>query len=94
MPYDITLCPGKNCPIQKNCYRFTAEIIGRQDFFVEPPYSFVNNCCEYFISNLPDESAIRVKAYEIWQKKGCPGDKAWENWLEAEKELKTYTPSP
>ncbi|WP_083468705.1 DUF2934 domain-containing protein [Nostoc piscinale] len=47
----------------------------------------MNNCCEYFISNLPDESAIRVKAYEIWQKMGCPHDKAWENWLEAEKEL-------
>lgn len=87
MPYDITLCPGQNCPIQNNCYRFTAEVLGRQDFFVEAPYSFNKNSCEYFIDNRPDENKIRMKAYEIWQRMGYPNGKAIEHWLQAEKEL-------
>jgi hypothetical protein len=37
MPYDITLCPGQNCPIKQNCSRFTDEILGRQDFLAKLP---------------------------------------------------------
>jgi len=87
MPEDITMCPGKSCPIKQNCYRFTAEILGRQDFFVEAPYSFSDDYCRYFISNRPDENTIRMKAYFIWQSMGYPDGKALEHWLQAEQEL-------
>jgi hypothetical protein len=87
MPNDITMCPGQNCPIKQNCSRFTNEILGRQDFFGEAPYSFTTNFCSYFISNRPDEEQIRLKAYGIWQKMGYPNGKPVEHWLQAEKEL-------
>jgi hypothetical protein len=84
---DIILCTGDNCPVKNNCYRFTAKISGRQDFFGHAPYNFGNNCCEYFISNRPDEAQIRLRAYEIWQQMGCSDGKSTEHWLQAEKEL-------
>lgn len=87
MPYDMTMCPGQNCPIKQNCSRFTDEILGRQDFFGEAPYNFTTNSCEYFISNHPDENKIRLKAYEIWQQMGYPNGKSVEHWLQAVKEL-------
>ncbi|OUL30553.1 hypothetical protein BV378_03445 [Nostoc sp. RF31YmG] len=87
MPYDITMCPGQNCPIKQDCYRFTAEILGRQDFFGTDPYSFTTNSCDYFISNRPDDDKIRLKAYEIWQKSGYSDGNSVEHWLQAEKEL-------
>lgn len=87
MPYDTTLCPGTNCPIKQNCYRFTAEILGRQNFFAQAPYNLTANSCEYFISNRPDEDKIRLKAYEIWRQISCPDGKSVECWLQAEKEL-------
>ena len=87
MPYDITLCPGKSCPIQKNCYRFTAKIPGRKNFFVKAPYQIKTNSCEHFISNRASENQIRLKAYQIWQQMGCPNVKSVECWLQAEKEL-------
>ncbi|MDJ0619762.1 MAG: DUF2934 domain-containing protein [Calothrix sp. MO_192.B10] len=87
MPYDIILCPGKHCPIKQNCYRFTLEVLGRQDFFAEIPYNFTNNSCKHFIPNRPDEDDIRLKAYEIWQRNGYPDGKSLEHWLQAEQEL-------
>ncbi|BAY11820.1 DUF2934 domain-containing protein [Calothrix sp. NIES-2098] len=87
MPYDIIMCPGQSCPIKHDCYRFTSEILGRQDFFGTDPYSFSTNSCEYFISNRPDEDSIRLKAYEIWQKSGYADGKSVEHWLQAEREL-------
>jgi hypothetical protein len=33
MSYDVTVCTGGDCPIKENCHRFTAERLGRQDFF-------------------------------------------------------------
>lgn len=87
MPYDITLCPGENCPIKQNCYRFTLEVVGRQNFFTQIPYSSNTNSCKHFISNLPSEEKIRIKAYQIWQQMGCPNGQSLEYWLQAEKEL-------
>ncbi|MBD2201222.1 DUF2934 domain-containing protein [Calothrix sp. FACHB-1219] len=87
MPYDITLCPGQNCPIKQECYRFTAEILGRQDFFGTPPYKLTTNSCEFFITNRPNEAQIRRLAYTIWEKTGYPEGKSVEHWLQAEKEL-------
>ena len=87
MPYDITLCPGKNCPIRQNCYRFTDKIPGRKNFFASVPYQVTTNSCDYFISNRPDDNKIRLKADQIWQQMGCPNHKSVEYWLQAEKEL-------
>ncbi|MEO0933465.1 MAG: DUF2934 domain-containing protein [Cyanobacteria bacterium J06641_2] len=87
MPDDITLCPGENCPIKQNCYRFTLQVMGRQNFFTQIPYNSSTNSCKHFISNLPREEKIRIKAYEIWQQMGCPSSQSLECWLKAEKEL-------
>jgi hypothetical protein len=88
MPYDITLCRGKNCPIKQNCYRFTIEIHGRQNFFAQEPYNYTTKECEHFISNDPSENKIRLKADEIWQRMGYPNGKSVECWLQAQKESK------
>ncbi|MGB3755370.1 MAG: DUF2934 domain-containing protein [Rivularia sp. (in: cyanobacteria)] len=87
MSYDITLCLGKNCPIKQSCYRFTAKIPGKKNFFARIPYNFTTNSCEHLIGNRPDEDKIRLKAYQIWQQMGCPNGKSLECWLQAEKEL-------
>jgi hypothetical protein len=87
MPYDITLCPGQNCPIKQRCYRFSAKVRGRKNFFAKVPYIFNTNSCEYFIINRLDEDRIRLKAYEIWQQMGCPNGYSIQCWLQAEKEL-------
>lgn len=45
---DLTLCPGKNCPIKDNCYRYRAipsEYL--QSYYTEPP--FVGNECDRLI---------------------------------------------
>ncbi|MBC8110778.1 MAG: DUF2934 domain-containing protein [Verrucomicrobia bacterium] len=86
MSSDITLCAGGDCPIKQKCYRFLAEILGRQDFFGQLPYNFDTNSCEYFWENRPDKGEIRLRAYQIWQEKGCPEGKSTEIWLQAEKE--------
>jgi hypothetical protein len=30
------------------------------------------------------ENAIRLSAYLQWEAEGCPGDSAWDYWLDAE----------
>ena len=87
MSYDITLCPGQGCPVKENCFRFTAEVLGRQDFFGRLPYNFDTRSCEYFISNRPSEEQIRQRAFQIWQQAGCPDGKAVDCWVMAEREL-------
>ena len=32
---------------------------------------------------------IAIRAYELWEKHGKPGNEALDNWLEAERELMT-----
>ncbi len=92
MPYDITMCPGKDCPIKNDCYRFTAEIVWRQDFFGATPYDFKANSCKHFWNNHPSkEEQVRKLAYQIWQREGCPNGRSWEHWMQAEKEFKEQT---
>ncbi|OKH28272.1 hypothetical protein NIES2101_43690 [Calothrix sp. HK-06] len=81
------MCSGQNCPIRQDCYRFTAKILGRQDFFGQVPYNFNINCCEFFMSNRPTDTQIRLRAYEIWEKMGNPDGKSTEHWFQAETEL-------
>ncbi|MBN3947467.1 MAG: hypothetical protein HWQ38_13745 [Nostoc sp. NMS7] len=68
MPYDITMCPGQNCPLKQNCSRFTDEILGRQDFFGEAPYNFITNSCEHFISNRPDVFIQAMQLCGAWDR--------------------------
>lgn len=37
----------------------------------------------------PDQSAIALRAWEIWQREGCPEGRALDHWLMAERELVT-----
>lgn len=36
----------------------------------------------------PNPTDIAMRAYYIWQSKGCPTGQELENWLEAEAQLK------
>ena len=35
-----------------------------------------------------DGAAIAVRAYELWQERGCPDGSDWTDWFKAESELK------
>jgi hypothetical protein len=35
-----------------------------------------------------DASLIRIRAYQIWQARGCPGGSNEEDWFIAEQELR------
>jgi hypothetical protein len=35
----------------------------------------------------PDRSLVAQRAYEIWQREGCPEGRDMEHWLRAESEL-------
>ena len=43
---DITMCNGKNCPLRKKCYRYTATPGHWQSYFTETPIK--NGECEYY----------------------------------------------
>ena len=46
---DITKCSGKNCPLSKNCYRYTSVANDLwQSYFTEVPFNKETNDCEYF----------------------------------------------
>lgn len=48
---DITKCPGKNCTLKEECYRFTApDNEYRQSVFVNTPQQ-KDGVCEEFWSN-------------------------------------------
>jgi hypothetical protein len=34
------------------------------------------------------QQMIREMAYRIWERKGKPSGKDWENWLQAEKQIR------
>ena len=34
------------------------------------------------------QQQIREMAYHIWERKGKPSGKDWENWLQAEKQIR------
>ena len=45
---DITMCSGKNCPLKRNCKRFTKTPSEAEEYFSEPPYDFKTKICEMF----------------------------------------------
>jgi hypothetical protein len=81
--YDILLCPGEGCPFKNYCFRHTAEILGRQNFFGSTPYQEKRNTCDYFYENSFFHSEVQLKAYQIWQNQGCPVGQAMQHWQEA-----------
>jgi len=48
---DITKCPGKDCTLKEDCYRFTAPVNEyRQSYFTETPKQ-KNGVCEEYWNN-------------------------------------------
>jgi hypothetical protein len=45
---DITMCSGKNCPLKRNCKRFTSNLSEAEEYFTEPPYDWETKICEMF----------------------------------------------
>lgn len=43
---DISKCPGTNCPVKENCYRFTAPNSFHQSYFTDPPIK--DGECDYY----------------------------------------------
>ncbi len=87
MSYDITLCAGGDCSIKQFCYRHTAEILGRQNFFGNLPCDTTKNTYEYFLKNEFYEELIRQRAYQIWEKNGRKLEDGFSNWEQAEDEF-------
>jgi hypothetical protein len=90
MPQDITMCPGGECPQRRQCYRFRAVALGRQDWFGAPPYDPGTGACDSFwdIARLaPTEGRIRDRAYWLWMSAGRPDGCADAHWMQAQAEL-------
>lgn len=84
MAYDIAKCMGGDCPLKNDCYRFTSETLGRQDFFGSVPYNLKDKSCEHFWDN---NSQIQALAYLIWLDEGKPNGKAREHWEKAKSKV-------
>lgn len=46
---DITSCTGEQCPIRDKCYRYTAVRSCVQSYFMDVPYDYEKNSCEYYL---------------------------------------------
>ena len=57
---DITMCTGKDCPIKKNCYRFTSKSNElHQSYFVDPPIK--DGKCEMYWGEAQKEIFNQLK---------------------------------
>ncbi|MEA5260142.1 DUF2934 domain-containing protein [Arcicella aquatica] len=86
MLYDITMCKGGDCPKKHLCYRYTADIEGRQDFFPNLPFDFEQNTCEFYWQDVQRFEQIKVRAYDLWLDERRPRGRALDHWLKAENE--------
>lgn len=84
MTDDLIVCTGDNCPLKEDCYRFTAEIYGRRDFFTTPPYEQASFSCQYFKTNYVQ---IQQTAYLIWLEENCPDGQSENHWIKAKKQI-------
>lgn len=90
MPLDVTMCPGKGCPLKEICFRHRAVPVGRQDWLSAPPYRVETGKCSWFWDiqkEMPTTESIRRRAYDIWMRAGCPEGQADAHWLQAEQEM-------
>jgi len=58
---DITMCSGKNCPLKRNCKRFTATPSEHQYYSSEPPYDWERKICKMFWNTNTDEIYNQLK---------------------------------
>lgn len=58
---DITMCSGNNCPLKRNCKRFTATPGIWQSYFSILPYNFETKICEMFWNVNTDEIYNQLK---------------------------------
>ena len=56
----------------------------------DPKMEATGNELETQLKNA-NESLVRVRAYELWQARGCPDGSHLEDWLTAEQELSHQT---
>jgi hypothetical protein len=80
---------GDGCPIKQLCYRFTAEIEGRQDFFGSLPFNEGDNDCTFFWIDTVRNQQIRLIAHKIWENSGRKHGEDLKHWQQAEKEFLT-----
>ena len=78
----MVYCYGDCCPLRFGCYRHTQPMPGR-DRYAALPYDAATGACAEFVSNLPDERAVREAAYYIWLRRGRPEGQAAAHWREA-----------
>lgn len=45
---DITMCHGGLCPLKDTCHRHTTKASELQSYFVNPPFVFQTNSCDYY----------------------------------------------
>ncbi len=86
--HDITMCRGQHCPQKHLCYRNTAEIEGRQDYFPTLPFDFEQNTCAFFWQDVQRFEQIKLRAYEIYLEERRTRGKDLEHWFKAEEECK------
>ena len=55
------------------------------------PKKVVSSDPEVRRSEAVDESAVAIRAYELWQERGAPLGSPETDWLRAEEELKSQT---
>ena len=84
MPHDITLCAGGDCPLKQFCYRHTAEVLGKQNFFGSLYFDFSTKNCPFFIKNDAYFGHIRLKAFTIWELDKQPDKNTKHYWQLAE----------
>ena len=84
MSGDVTHCPGGDCPWRHRCRRHTAEVLGRTDFFAQPPWRGDDGACDHYDADLVVVQRIRERAYRKWLDDGRPDGQALAHWLRAD----------
>jgi len=78
----MTRCHGGDCPLRKDCYRFTKPVHTRE-MFGSNPFDEKTGTCQYFETNTPTEEFIRDSAYFLWLSMGKPTGCEDEIWTKA-----------
>jgi len=60
---DIQMCLGENCPLKRNCKRFTETPSEHQYYSSEPPYNFKTKICEMFLNKHTDDTT-KIKDFK------------------------------
>jgi hypothetical protein len=43
------MCPGRDCPLKKDCYRFTREPNKNQEYYKNTPYDERGCKCDFYL---------------------------------------------